>query len=403
MDHRLISGIEKALGWSGADQLGKEFARGSLPDFDVCSRLLTPTKMLDLVMRRSLAPHRLRCLANGSDVHPQDYFTMFEARRGHAMQMADMRRIGLLLKAGCTLVLNETNTYDPAMEVACRALQWWTHELAQVNVYLTTGKAAGFQLHWDDHDVLIVQLAGEKSWEVRGTSRPVPMYRDAAPNPNPPDEIVWSGTVQAGDVMHIPRGYWHQATREDRGDGYSLHATFGFTKRTGVHWLNWLADQARAEEVFRNDLNRWGSPDEQAYQQRVLFDRADCLLTAHPATEFLKLRERQQPPARHIATHGVFGPPESVVCMTEFLPDIEVHGALVVVRAGGKEITLQAIALSAVRLLLSGEPVNVDAVSETTGVDAVELAEVFLTEGICGEVTPELLSGYAGLVTSEAR
>jgi hypothetical protein len=401
MRHQLINGIEHALGWSGAGRLGEQFARGTLPDRAVCERLLTPTKLLDLVMRRSLTPHRLRCLVNGTDVHPQDYFTMFEARGGQAMQMADMYRIGQLIKSGCTLVLNETNTYDAMMEVACRALQWWTSELAQVNVYLTTGQAAGFQLHWDDHDVIIVQLDGEKSWEVRGLSRRAPMYRDATPNLDPPEEIVWAGTLRAGDVMHIPRGYWHQATRQDRGDGFSLHATFGFTKRTGVHWLSWLADQARSEELFRHDLSRGSSAEEQAEEQRVLAERAQRLLAGRPLTEFLALRERQQGPARHVATHGVFGLCDSVVCVTEFPPDIEVHDTVAVVRGGGKEVTVHAKAVPAIRMLLGGEPVDVAVVTAATGVDAAELARVFVEQGLCAEATPELLSGYAGLATGE--
>lgn len=401
MRHQLINGIEKALGWSGPGRLGEKFARGTLPDLAVCERLLTPTKLLDLIMRRSLTPQRLRCLVNGADAHPQDYFTMFEPRGGQPMQMADMQRIGQLIKSGCTLVLNETNTYDATMEVACRALQWWTSELAQVNVYLTTGQAAGFQLHWDDHDVIIVQLAGEKSWEVRGLSRRAPMYRDATPNLDPPEEIVWTGTLQAGDVMHIPRGYWHQATREDRGDGFSLHATFGFTKRTGVHWLSWLADQARSEELFRHDLTRANSGEEAIHEQRILAERAQHLLANHPLTEFLALREQQQGPARHIATHGMFGPYVSVVCVTEFPPHIEVHDTIAIVRAGGKEITVRSKAVPAIRMLLSGVPVDIAAMSSATGVNAAELARVLMDEGLCGEATPELLAGYTGLVTDE--
>jgi JmjC domain len=204
MEHRLVRGIEKSLGWPGPSQLGREFARGSLPNPELCGRLLTPTRLLDLVMRRSLPPHRLRCLVNGADLHPQDYLTMSTARRGQAVPMADMRLGGRLLRSGCTLIVDEINTYDPTMEVACRALQWWCRELVQVNIYLTTGDAAGFQLHWDDHDVLIVQLAGEKTWEVRGLSRKAPMYRDSVPNFDPPDEITWVGMMRAGDVMHIP-------------------------------------------------------------------------------------------------------------------------------------------------------------------------------------------------------
>jgi hypothetical protein len=310
-----------------------------------------------------------------------------------------MPHLGRLLHDGCTLILDMAHLFDPTLEVACRALQWWTREVVQVNLYLTTGEAAGFELHWDDHDVLIVQLAGEKSWEVRGLSRVAPMYRDAASNAVPPDEALWAGAMRTGDVMHIPRGYWHQATREQRGNGYSLHATFGFTKRTGVHWLNWLADQARADETFRRDLDRWGSPDERAEQQHGLFERTDCLLGAHSARDFLVSRDRQQPSARHVAAHGVFGPPNSVVCVSEFPPDIDVRGAFVTVRAAGKEITLNTKALPAVRLLLSGEPVDVAEVRQATEVEAAELADVFLAEGICGEVTTALAAGYAGWVS----
>jgi len=266
MEHRLVSSIERALGWSGPGELGRAFALGRLPDQDLCTRLLTPQRLLDLVMRRSLAPHRLQCLVDGEFLHPNRYLTTSTARQGQS-SMADMSRLGALLESGCTLVVDETNTYDPTMEVACRALQWWARELVQVNAYLTTGEAAGFQLHWDDHDVLIVQLAGEKSWEVRGLSRPVPMYRDAEPNLEPPEEIVWAGTLRTGEVMHIPRGYWHQATRQQRGAGYSLHATFGLTKRTGVHWLDWLADQARHQELLRHDIQRWSPADEQDAQR----------------------------------------------------------------------------------------------------------------------------------------
>jgi hypothetical protein len=396
MEHRLVRNIEKALSWPGPQELGVTFARGQLPEPDICERLLTPTRFLDLVMRRSLTTYGLRCLVGGVDLNPREYLSLSPARRGQSAPMADMRRIGSLLQSGCSLILDMAHLFDPTLEVACRALQWWAHEFAQVNLYLTTGEAAGFNLHWDDHDVLIVQLAGEKSWEVRGTSRPVPMYRDATPNPTPPENIVWAGTMHAGQVMHIPRGYWHRATRENRGDGYSLHATFGFTQRTGVHWLEWLADQARASEVFRYDLDRFGIGDQRRCGQLELTDEAVRLVATRSVQEFVDRREPDQPTARHVATHGLFGPPSTVVCVTEFPPVVDVHDELVTVRAAAREITLQARALPAVRRLLSGEPAVVADVTATTGVDAAELADMFVAEGLCAEVTEGLAAGYAG-------
>lgn len=168
MEHQLISAIEKALGWNGAEELGKNFARGSVTDPALLSRVLTPNRMLDIAMRRSLYRPQFRCLRKGEEVHPAVYYTDSVSPRGQSISMVNMRSLGNLLREGATLILDQANVFDPTMEVTCRALQWWSHERVQVNAYLTTNDAAGFPLHWDDHDVVIIQLAGEKEWEVRG-------------------------------------------------------------------------------------------------------------------------------------------------------------------------------------------------------------------------------------------
>ena len=297
------------------------------------------------------------------------------------------------------MVLDALDSFDPTMEVACRALQWWSRELVQVNTYLTTNDAAGFSLHWDDHDVLIVQLGGEKSWEVRGQSRCMPMYRDAEPNTQPSEDIVWSGTLRAGDVMHIPRGYWHQATRTDQGLGYSLHVTFGFVKRTGVDWLTWVADRSRENELFRRDLDRWRSPGDRDEEKRNFSDAIVQLLASYPRDVFLTAREQERPPPRHVATFGVFGPLAAVVCVTDFPPRVESDGDTVNVLAVGKKITFKAKATAALQRLLSGHPVGIEQTTAATGVNAAVLAETLIREGVCAELTDELSSGYTGLVT----
>lgn len=166
MRHQFIDALEKALGWPGAQPLGGDFGCGTFSDADLPSRLLTPYRLLDLIMRRSLSAPQLRCFSNGSELHPNRYYGDQVTRRGQSIRMVDMRRLENLLAAGCTLVLDELDVFDPTLEVTCRALQWWSHEIVQANAYLTTGEADGFDLHWDDHDVLVVQLAGAKDWET---------------------------------------------------------------------------------------------------------------------------------------------------------------------------------------------------------------------------------------------
>jgi hypothetical protein len=350
--------------------------------------------MLDLIMRRSLSPPQFRCFRDGEELHPDAYVHHVVTRRGQSIPMARMEKLGQFIESGCTIVLDTLDTFDPTMEIACQALQWWSRELVQVNVYLTTGETSGFNLHWDDHDVVVVQLGGEKSWEVRGTSRVAPMYRDAAVNNDPSDEIVWVGTMRTGDVMHVPRGHWHRATRAERGPGYSLHATFGFVKRTGVDWLTWVADRSREHELFRHDLDR-STPGNPRF-----LDAASKLVQSYPPAMYLRRREQERPPRRRVVTHAVFRPVTDVVCMTDFPPHIAVGASTVTVLTAGKELTFAAKAESALRLLLSGNPVDVERVGEATGVRADVLAEALLDEGVCAEMTPELAAGWAGLCSA---
>jgi hypothetical protein len=220
------------------------------------------------------------------------------------------------------------------------------------------------------------------------------MDRDAEPNTNPGTETVWTGTLTAGQVMHIPRGWWHQATREHRGEGYSLHATFGLTQRTGIDYLTWITDQARADVRFRRDLGQHPADD----QHQQLADAAAGLLAGHSPADFLAARRREHAPARHATTFGIFGPPRSVVCVTSFPPELDVSADVAIVRAAGKKITIPAAALPALRALLSGHPVDLPELAAATGIDTTALAAALTNAGVCAETTPALAAGYTGMI-----
>lgn len=398
MDHQLVAVVEKALCWSGPELLGVGFGRGAVPDPRLCERLLSPTRLLDVIMRRSLEPPQFRCFQGGREL-PNDYVASTVTRRRQAIRMADMQSLARLAREGFTVVLDALDVFDPTMEVACRALQWWSRERVQVNAYLTTQDATGFPLHFDDHDVLIVQLAGSKNWEVRGSSRAAPMYRDAEPNLTPSEELVWSGALRAGDVMHIPRGYWHQATRDHCGAGLSLHVTFGFVKRTGVDWLAWVADRSREEEMFRRDLIRSGTSSERAVQRDPLVSAAADLASQWSPEEYLTRREQEPVRTRIVPALTALDESSSIVCVTEFPPQLtetDQHGLLV---TAGKKLTFKRAAVPALRQLVSGDPKHVGQVSAQTGVDAKPLGDLLIQEGICARLTDELSSGYTGLIT----
>jgi hypothetical protein len=392
MEHRLVTGIQKALGWDGPGPMGSVFSRGRLENSGLVERLMTPYRLLELVRTRHLSNPQLRCYAEGREQLPSAYLSDVISRRKQAARRADMAAVGRILNGGGTLVLDTVDSFDPTLEVACRALGWWSEELVGVNAYLAAGETEGFRMHWDDHDVICVQLAGEKSWEVRGASRAAPMYRDADPNLEPSDEVLWRGTMRTGDVMHIPRGHWHTATRIGTGaDSLSLHVTFGFTKRTGITWIQRLADYAREHELFRTDLEGLGKADDRG--ERLVAALSELAREHEPARYLADFRVTSEP-ARHIPHVAAFGPLQGAVAVTEFEPSITLADHAVHVEAAGKRLSFAPRAEQSLRVLLSGHPVTL----WNADPDLLQIAEHLIKEGLCAPLSDELSSGYTGLV-----
>jgi hypothetical protein len=160
--------------------------------------------------------------------------------------------------------------------------------------------------------------------------------------------------------------------------------------------LTWAADRARTDERFRRDLDK----SEQAGD--LLAGLVPALVAGYPQVTYLAVREQERSPRRQVRTGGVFGPAADVVCVTDFPPFIEVVGSEVRVLAGGQELTFKAKAEPALRLLLSGNPANVDKVGHMTGLNVRSLADTLLDVGICAELTTELEGGYRGLCSRTA-
>jgi ribosomal protein L16 Arg81 hydroxylase len=76
---------------------------------------------------------------------------------------------------------------------------------------------------------------------------------DRDPPPTPTEEPVWDGILNDGDVIYLPRGWWHVAYPLDEP---SLHLTVTVIPARGADLLRWLMDDMRRHAVVRMDLPR---------------------------------------------------------------------------------------------------------------------------------------------------
>ena len=74
---------------------------------------------------------------------------------------------------GYTIVLDGVEQYVRAVGTLARSIEVELNFPTQVNTYITPPQSTGLVPHYDDHDVLILQIQGSKTWHLYvGADRP---------------------------------------------------------------------------------------------------------------------------------------------------------------------------------------------------------------------------------------
>lgn len=157
-------------------------------------------------------------------------------------------------EAGATIVLQALHVNWHPLAVFCRLLEDALGRGVQANSYYTPSGSQGFGVHHDTHDVLVLQVAGEKRWRLYDPLLELPLkqqrYTSAlGEHGDPTDELV----LRAGDTLYLPRGWLHEAETSQTD---SLHLTIGIAAHT---WLDAARDALAPLEddpSFRVDVAR---------------------------------------------------------------------------------------------------------------------------------------------------
>jgi len=137
----------------------------------------------------------------------------------------DVAGIGHDFADGYTIVLESIHRYVRSIASLLHAIEVELNFATQVNAYFTPPESQGFVAHYDEHDVLILQLRGSKIWHLydgidvapRAALRHEPVAADALPSPT-------DVRLKVGDVLYLPGGRVHAAEATSE---VSVHLTVG--------------------------------------------------------------------------------------------------------------------------------------------------------------------------------
>jgi hypothetical protein len=226
------------------------------------SHLLPWNQLNKILQQHRLDFPRLRLTQNGQSLPANSYLRYATGgRRKISIPRLQQDKLTQQLREGATLVLDAVDELTETLFELAEGLELFFHEHIQINAYAGWRTSQGFDLHWDDHDVFILQVTGRKLWKVYGMTRAYPLAQDSEQAQKPVHEPLWEQTLQEGDLLYIPRGWWHMARPLDEP---TLHLTVGVHNRTGIDLLRWVSDRMRESEIFRADLPRFSSSTERA-------------------------------------------------------------------------------------------------------------------------------------------
>jgi len=136
---------------------------------------------------------------------------------------------------GHTIIVSGMHLYWEPVRTLCMALVSELGFETKANMYVTPPNTMGFSPHWDDHDVAVLQISGEKLWRIYGNGPELPRRTDSdllasiSQRTLAPGEPVKELVMRPGDLLYLPRGWVHNARATSTT---SIHLTLGISPST---------------------------------------------------------------------------------------------------------------------------------------------------------------------------
>jgi uncharacterized RmlC-like cupin family protein len=187
---------------------------------------------LDRFLQSEQLPAAFVNVVSHGTLHPDEQWSQLkEAARGQ-VRVAIPERLFALYVKGATLILNQVHHGLPSLSRLCRTLTGQLGFPARANIYISPPSAQGFSRHSDDHEILILQISGRKTFLLY-----------------PEGNAMEQADLGPGDLLYLPRGLAHEAKS---AAAPSVHISLGLKPRYAFHLLEELAALARKHPDFQN-------------------------------------------------------------------------------------------------------------------------------------------------------
>jgi lysine-specific demethylase/histidyl-hydroxylase NO66 len=205
-----------------------------------CSRVPAPERFADVdllwddLLRRGTRQPGFRVVRAGVTVPGVDLTRRAGIGNTDLHDVIAPNQVIARYRGGDTVVLQGLHHTDRQLAKVANNLALALDHPTQVNAYFSPADARCLDLHFDYHDVFVVQLGGQKRWRIweplPRTVNPIKgQHTIAKPRFEELGDPLLDLTLTAGDCLYLPRGFPHSAETVDEA---SEHLTIGLVAVT---------------------------------------------------------------------------------------------------------------------------------------------------------------------------
>ena len=189
---------------------------------------------------------------------PAEFCSMGIDHSQNSTLMPAPEKVTELLKKGASVGLNDIDALTPELRDVADAFEEALNVKAQSNLYCSWHQRQAFVSHFDTHDVYAMHFEGTKEWRIYNKPEEFPIRHPRFSRSDEQflaerGEIDMEITMRPGDLLYIPRGFYHDALASSEG---CVHIAFGMTGVIGMDFLNAMLDAGAADPLFRRNFPR---------------------------------------------------------------------------------------------------------------------------------------------------
>ncbi len=171
-------------------------------------------------------------LIHNGNVIPESQITeeIAGSNRGTFKQLS-AKKVNRYIENGATIIINNVERLGERILSFKKQLSQDLKETVQVNLYYSQPTVKGFDIHFDPHDIFVMQIHGEKEFEVFD-------FTNSSQNPTPGTGKTYS--LKNGDILYLPKGILHHAYTDKKN---SLHLSFGIRHTQKLDFIRWINSQ----------------------------------------------------------------------------------------------------------------------------------------------------------------